>query len=179
MSGSYSCRRAHPVAAQVRREHAVRDRGERRRIAYAESSAKAGGQIAPASPSTIIRRTSDGSIVATVDAAYGVLAFSGTTRSRWSPRHHGRGVESKRRSPRCLHRQHFLAYWGARVVQLPGPTWRQAFVLFFKQVGNQSLHPPVDVYLVGTPSRTGICRTATSSLSRFSRPCSASRHLHE
>jgi hypothetical protein len=42
----------------------------------AENSAKASGQIAPAAPSTIIRRASDMSVVLTLDASTGVLGFN-------------------------------------------------------------------------------------------------------
>jgi hypothetical protein len=43
----------------------------------AENSAKSTGQIAPAAPSTIIRRVSDMSVVATLDPTVGVLGFNG------------------------------------------------------------------------------------------------------
>jgi hypothetical protein len=42
----------------------------------AENSAKSVGQIAPAAPSTIIRRASDMSVVLTLDASIGVLGFN-------------------------------------------------------------------------------------------------------
>ena len=43
----------------------------------AENSAKSTGQIAPAAPSTIIRRVSDMAVVATLDPTIGVLGFNG------------------------------------------------------------------------------------------------------
>ena len=43
----------------------------------AENSAKSSGQIAPAAPSTIIRRVSDMSVVPTLDPTIGVLGFNG------------------------------------------------------------------------------------------------------
>jgi hypothetical protein len=42
----------------------------------AENSAKSSGQIAPAAPTTIIRRASDMSVVLTLDASTGVLGFN-------------------------------------------------------------------------------------------------------
>lgn len=42
----------------------------------AENSAKSSGQLAPAAPSTIIRRISDMSVIATLDPAMGVLGFN-------------------------------------------------------------------------------------------------------
>jgi hypothetical protein len=43
----------------------------------AENSGKSVGQLAPAAPSTVIRRASDLSVIATLDPTIGVLAFSG------------------------------------------------------------------------------------------------------
>jgi hypothetical protein len=46
-------------------------------VLIAENSSKSSGQPDSTAPSTIIRRVSDGSVVATLDPSMGVLAFSG------------------------------------------------------------------------------------------------------
>jgi hypothetical protein len=123
----------------------------------AENSNRSTGYLMEgAATQTSIRRVSDGSVVTDLDASYGVLAFSSdnkvalVTTTPWVA-----GVKTNvglvdLRTGTLFSRMESGELAGFRLQ--PGA---KAFALFWKDVGDQSLHPRIDVYLIGTSRSDG------------------------
>jgi len=122
----------------------------------AESSAKADGQIAPAAPSTIVRRSSDGAVVATINPSYAVLALSGDnsvaliTTTPWAS-----GVRSNIGVLDLASGTVFESTENGELSSFLVEPGAKAFALLWKEVGDQSAHPRVRVYLIGTAASDG------------------------
>ncbi len=122
----------------------------------AESSAKASGQIAPAAASTIIRRTSDSAVVATINPSYAVLAFSGdnsvalVTTTPWAS-----GIRSNVGVLDLASGMVVQRMESGELSSFFVEPRAKAFAVLWKEVGDESAHPRVNVYLIGTAASDG------------------------
>jgi hypothetical protein len=116
----------------------------------AENSAKSSGQIAPAAPSTIVRRVSDMSAVLTLDPSIGVLGFSSdnsmalVTTSPWAA-----GVPTHMALIEVQTGRVLWRYAGSQELAgfLAQPNGK-GFAVMLKGTADSSMHPSVSVVMV-------------------------------
>jgi len=121
-----------------------------------ENSAKSVGQIAPAAPSTIIRRASDMSVVLTLDASIGVLGFNSDNSvalvytTPWAAQVQTHMALIEVQTGKVLWRYEGSQELAAFMAQPNG----KDFAVMLKGTADSGMHPSISVVLVRSDGST-------------------------